>query len=127
MKTIHLLLIIFFVSLYLPSFSQKVTRKVTKEICHCFDKIDLKAPSEDVHEKAQGCILSGIMEHAEELVEEYNIDPDDEAAGEKVGRELGKRLMEHCPSAVKVFTLMGASGEQGEQPEEEGKQEGKKK
>ena len=110
--SIKVFLILFFATLAMPSFSQKVTKKVSKEICGCFDKIDLKGPTSTVEEQAQECILKGIVDHADELVKEYKLDPNDESAGEKIGEELGKVLVAECPKATDVFTIMGSPGEE---------------
>jgi hypothetical protein len=127
MKILKIALLAGAVLVFTPSFSQKVTKKVTKEICDCFNKIDVKSPNEALKQESDACMMQGIMNNLEGLVKEYKIEEGDEAATEKMGTDIGMRLVKECPAFLTIYVAMEANKEKEEKPEGEEKKEEEKK
>jgi hypothetical protein len=122
MKILKIALLAGALLVFTPSFSQKVTKKVTKEICDCFDKIDPKSPMEALKQESETCIMQGMMNNIDGLVKEYKIKEDDPQAADKMGQEIGKRLVKECPSALNIFIIIGSDEEKPAEGEEEKKE-----
>lgn len=120
MKIIRLALVIAFGIFLAPAFGQKATKKTTKEICQCMDKIDPNAPIEELKRQSEQCITSGIMNNFSGLVKEYKIKDDDSDGAEKMGEAIGLKLVKECESARNIFIRMNNEGKE-ENTEGEGK------
>jgi hypothetical protein len=96
-------------------------KKVTKDICNCFDKIDQKGAPAAVKDEAEQCLISGMMASYADLVKAFKIDENDASAGEKIGQEIAMKLLKDCPSSVGIFMIIGSADDSG--TEEEGGEE----
>lgn len=122
MKKRNLSLSLFFFLLFTVAYSQKVTKKVTKDICGCFEKIDNKQSIEILERRSELCITDHMMNHAEGLIKEYDIKEGDEKGAQKMTEAIGTKLIQDCPSALAIFTIIGNSKEENskvEIPEDE--------
>jgi hypothetical protein len=122
MKKRNLSLSLFLFLLFSMAYSQKVTKKVTKDICGCFDRIDDKQSIEILEQHSEVCITDHMMNHAEGLIKEYDIKEGDEEGAQKMTEAIGTKLIQDCPSALNIFKIIGDSKEENskvEIPEEE--------
>lgn len=124
MNLIKVSFFVFAVLMFAPAYSQKVTKKVTKEICECMDKIDQSAKATILQQESEACIMQSMISNIEGLMKEYKIKEGDEQATTKMGEEIGVKLVKDCPSAMNIFVILGNQeapdpSEEKEEAEEE--------
>ncbi|POS02801.1 hypothetical protein Q361_102114 [Flavobacterium croceum DSM 17960] len=93
-------------------FSQNITDTVTKEVCDCIssksDKLkDLKGS--DLELQLGLCILASYTKHQEEVKKQYGDVVGKEKAMEKLGEEIGMKMVTVCPETLML--IAGASDE----------------
>ena len=114
MKVFRSILILFLVAVCLENASaQKVLKKVSKEACVCFEKIDLKQNPEVVDEAFAECLGNSLVSHQKELEKEYKMDFSEKLM-DKMQTDLVNVLVSECDFMLKYALLMAAKEDNSE-------------
>lgn len=113
MNLIKISFFVFAGLMFAPVYSQRVIKKVSKEICDCMNKIDQKAKAVDLKQEIEACLMQGMMSDIEGLKKKYKIEEGDEKAITKMTEDILTRLVKTCPNARDIFTVISNSEEEG--------------
>lgn len=108
MKKIILSFVLTFI--YINANAQDILEKVTKEVCSCTSgKIEsLKKSSPDGIKMQLGlCILSSYTEHKTEIVAKYGEIMEKDGAMEKLGEDIGMKMVTICPDVLMSIASTG--------------------
>ncbi|WP_196889222.1 hypothetical protein [Aureivirga sp. CE67] len=98
------LLILFFLSSF-TLFSQDVIDKITDSTCECLSNLSEDLSEEQITLEFGMCMMKASTPYMKELKEEFEIDLRyaSEAEGEKLGRVVGVKMLEVCPSYLMLL------------------------
>lgn len=92
--------------------AQEYMNTIVQKICECVEGVDASSSPEKKEMELGLCMLSVSFPYKNELKKDFKIDLDkSERDGEKLGRLVGIRMMEMCPS-----TLINMAGDIVEPP-----------
>ena len=96
---------------FLQVHAQQLIDKMAKHACACIEKEKMETSSEEEMTMKLGlCILDGLSILSDEERESLKLDFQNQAAMEKLGEEIGLRMVTHCPTTMMNIGL-AMSGE----------------
>ncbi|MDF2455982.1 MAG: hypothetical protein K0R51_1975 [Cytophagaceae bacterium] len=114
MKVLGNSVILFLVVVCIQNASaQKVLKKVSKEACVCFGKIDLKQDTEVIDGAFAECLGNSLVSHQKELEKEYKMDFSEKLM-DKMQTDLVNVLVSECEFMLKYALLMAGKEESSE-------------
>ncbi len=109
-----IIIILFLVAVCTQNASaQKVLKKVSKEACDCFEKIDLTQASEVIDEGFAECLGNSLISHQKELEKEYKMEFSEKLM-DKMQNDMVNVLVSECDFMLKYALLMAAKEDNSE-------------
>lgn len=113
-------LFVFVLSLFfLNAKSQDILDVITKEVCSCANekmKTLKDAAAEQIQMQLGLCIVSSFSSHEKEVTAKYGNVMETEGAMEKLGGDVGMKMVSICPDLLMMFADMDSADETEESP-----------